>query len=68
VVFLSSPDGTSELPPADELRAWWDKVNKRLREGLSGLTPSDWLMKHTAVSEEDFAKDFLRNRLALTPP
>jgi hypothetical protein len=38
-----------------------------LREGLSRLTPSDWLMKHTAVSEEDFAKDFLRNRLANYP-
>jgi hypothetical protein len=49
----------------DELRAWWDEVNKRLREGLSRLTPSDWLMKHTAVSEEDFAKDPLRNRLAI---
>jgi hypothetical protein len=64
-VFLSSPDGASELPTADELRTWWDEVNKRLREGLTRLAPSDWLMKHTAVSEEDFAKDLLRNRLAI---
>jgi hypothetical protein len=64
-VFFSSPDGASELPMVDELRAWWDEVNKRMREGLSRLTPGDWLMKHTAVSEEDFVKDPLRNRLAI---
>jgi hypothetical protein len=26
---------------------------------------SDWLQRHTAVSEEDFAKDTSRNRFAI---
>jgi hypothetical protein len=64
-VFLSSPDGTADLPSHDELRAWWTEVNKKLSDGFATLSPGGWLERHTAVSEEDFAKDPLRNRLAV---
>ena len=32
---------------------------------FTALPPGDWLKRHEAVSEEDFAKEPLRNRLAV---
>ena len=64
-VFLSAADGASDLPPAEEVRETWRLVSDRLNAGIGRLSPSDWLQKHTAVSEEDFAKDPLRNKLSI---
>ena len=36
-----------------------------ITEALERFTPEEWLEKHTAVSDEDFAKDPGRNRLAV---
>jgi len=36
-----------------------------LFEGFASLSAVDWLKKHGAVSEEDFLKEPLRNRLAI---
>jgi DinB superfamily len=66
VLFLSNPDKTiPELPPVKEIKSAWDEVNGRLLTGFAGLSASGWLQKHTAVSEEEFAKDPLRNRFAV---
>jgi hypothetical protein len=40
-------------------------VNGKLRAGFATLSPADWLQKHASVSEEDFAKEPLRNRFAI---
>jgi DinB superfamily len=64
-IFLSSPDKASELPSIEVLRSAWLEVNKKLNEGIARLSASDWVAKHSAVSEEDFAKDPLRNRLSI---
>src|ERR1035437_4199877 len=64
-VFLSSPDGASTLPPIDVMREWWAQVNHLLDAGLHDLTLNDWVARHTAVSEEDFAKEPLRNRFSI---
>jgi DinB superfamily len=64
-VFLSSPDGAAEMPPPEELQGWWTEVNKKLSDGFATLSPGGWLQKHNAVSEEDFAQNPLRNRLAV---
>ena len=62
--FLTSPDkATSSIPSAAELRANWKEVNETLNKHLEGLSPDQWLQKHTSVSEEDFAKEPHRNRL-----
>jgi hypothetical protein len=65
--FLESPDrkfmGT-EVAPA-ELRKVWVKVNTKLTDSFETLEPQEWLERHGSVSEEDFAKDPLRNRLAV---
>jgi hypothetical protein len=64
-IFLSSPDGASTLPTVDVMRAWWAEVNQRLDAGLSDLTMKNWVARHTAVSEEDFANEPLRNRFSI---
>jgi hypothetical protein len=40
-------------------------VNGKLTDAFERFTAADWLEKHTAVSDEDFAKDATRNRLAV---
>jgi len=50
---------------AAELRRAWAEVNDKLTRAFEGFTLEDWLQKHTAVSDEDFAKDPGRNRLAV---
>ena len=63
--FVSAPDGAKDLPAATEVRAAWKLVGERLNSGIAGFSLSQWLEKHTAVSEEDFEKDPLRNRLSI---
>jgi hypothetical protein len=64
--FLSEADRKDGAgPSAAELKRWWDQVNAALAEGFARLTPQEWLQPHTAVSAEDFAKNPLRNRLAV---
>lgn len=64
--FITNPDGTLPDPlPAAELKALWTEINNKLTAALERFTPQQWLEKHTAVSNEDFAKDPTRNRLAV---
>jgi len=64
--FLTSPDRAHPDPvAATELRSAWSAVNGKLAEGFATLAAEDWLKRHTAVSEEDFAREPHRNRLAV---
>ena len=64
-VFLTSPDKAGELPSVEKIRETWRQVSDRLNQGIADLTVEKWLEPHTAVSSEDFAKDPLRNKLAI---
>jgi hypothetical protein len=63
---FTKPDKTipDELSAAD-LRRVFDEVNSKLTAGIEALPAADWLKRHSAVSEEDFAKEPLRNRLSV---
>ena len=64
--FLSDPDKKSpDRVPAADLRRAWSEVNQKLMAAFVALPPEEWLKRHDAVSEEDFAKEPLRNRLAV---
>ncbi len=64
--FVSNPDKSQAgIPSHDQVRRAWNVVNARLWEGFEKMSWSDWLGRHTAVSEEDFAKDASRNRFAI---
>src|ERR1700756_4817604 len=66
LVYIDQPDRAADDPVAPSvLKAASDDVARRLTEALERFTPEEWLEKHTAVSDEDFAKDPGRNRLAV---
>src|ERR1700675_149138 len=65
-IFVSSPDKTgAQLPSVGELRKYWDEVNAKLLSQFASLSADEWLQRHYAMSEEDYAKDPTRNRLAV---
>jgi len=65
-IFVLNPDKTGEqLPPVGELRKYWDEVNSRLLSQFASLSRDEWLQRHRSMSEEDYAKDPIRNRLAV---
>ena len=64
--YIANPDRVHADPlSATELRRAWAEVNDNLTRAFEGFTLEDWLQKHTAVSDGDFIKDPLRNRLAV---
>jgi DinB superfamily len=64
--YITNPDRALPDPlSASDLKKAWTEVNGKLVDAFERFTPADWLEKHTAVSDEDFAKDPTRNRLAV---
>jgi uncharacterized damage-inducible protein DinB len=64
--YITNPDRALADPlSATELRRAWAEVNDELTAAFEKFTLEDWLQKHTAVSDEEFAKDPARNRLAI---
>lgn len=62
--FIELPDkATSEIPSANELRQFWKEQNADLKQRFESLKAEDWFERHTAVSENDFAKEPHRNKL-----
>jgi hypothetical protein len=65
-IFISSPDKVgAQLPPVGELRRYWDEVNGKLLSQFATLSENEWLQRHRSMSDEDYAKDPTRNRLAV---
>jgi len=64
-IFISSPDKTTQLLPAREVKKCWEEVNGKLLSQFESLSADEWLLRHHAMSEEDYAKDPTRNRLAV---
>jgi len=63
-VFLTSPDKSGlPHPSLPELRKYWKEVNTRFSNSIANTSPEEWFGKHTAVSEEAFAKEPHRNKL-----
>ena len=65
-IFVSSPDKAgAPLPLVGELRKYWDEVNGKLLLQFASLSEEEWLQRHNVVTQEDYAKDPTRNRLAV---
>jgi len=65
-LFITNPDNpAAEFPAVEDLRQYWNTVNRQLTGFLKEWTPEEWLLKHTAVSDEDFAKEPHRNRFSV---
>src|SRR2546428_9930609 len=55
----------ADIPSHEEVHRAWNVVNAELWNGFEKMSWSDWVQRHSAVSEEDFAKDASRNRFAV---
>jgi hypothetical protein len=63
-IFLKNPDKSGlEKPSITQLRNQWTEVHDVLLAKLETLSLDQLLEKHTAVSDEDFAKEPHRNKL-----
>jgi hypothetical protein len=66
VAFVSNPDKSrADIPSHEQIRRAWNAVNAELWKGFEKMSWSDWIQRHSAVSEEDFVKDASRNRFAI---
>ena len=64
--FIKQADSAdAKYPSIDQLRENWKALNSRLESLFAELTPVQWLERHATVSEEDFANEPHRNRLAV---
>lgn len=62
--FINQKDNdATQTPSVPELRKMWEKQNILLQEKFEKMKPEEWFEKHTAVSDEDFAKEPHRNKL-----
>ena len=65
-IFLRAADKSGQaFPDAAPLRADWKASIDALHAGFDTLDGANWLGKHTAMSEEDHAKDPGRNKLSV---
>jgi len=65
-IFVAKPDKAIEpLPSVPELKKHWTEVNGSLSKKFAGLRPQEWLQRHMAMSDEDYAKEPTRNRLSV---
>jgi hypothetical protein len=65
-LFLKTPDNPqASIPSLTELRQKWETQQVVLNKHFNSLEPHQWLERHTAVSEEAFATEPHRNRLAV---
>jgi hypothetical protein len=66
VAFISNPDRSrADIPSQEQVRGAWSVVNTELWNGFEKMSSNDWALRHSSVSEEDFAKDPSRNRFAV---
>jgi hypothetical protein len=64
--FIDSADKAVADPISiGELRQAWKIVHEKLNVHFEQLSPAEWLERHATFSEEDFAKEPHRNRLAI---
>ena len=63
-IFIKNPDKSGiQKPETKQLRNYWNDVNEKLGKHFNNFSIEEWLQRHTAISEADFAKEPHRNRL-----
>jgi uncharacterized damage-inducible protein DinB len=63
-IFLANPENSDLTKPSiTEVKYYWHEITHRLAKFVHENSVDDWFTKHTAVSDEDFAKEPHRNKL-----
>ena len=64
--FLTNPDRSRpDRLSGAAVRQLYNDTNATLTRAMEALSAEQWLERHDAISPEDFAKEPLRNRLAV---
>jgi uncharacterized damage-inducible protein DinB len=65
-IFLKSPDKSAlEHPSVADLRKAFKETHQVLNSHFEKMSVNDWLSKHTAMTDEDLAKEPTRNKLSV---
>ncbi len=63
-IYIKNPDKSGiEGPSINQLKDYSSKVNEKITQHISTMPATEWFARHTAVTEEDFAKEPHRNKL-----
>jgi uncharacterized damage-inducible protein DinB len=61
--FFAPDNKNADYPPVSELKQKWSALNAHLTDKFSKMSSTEWLDRHTSVSEEDFKSNPQRNKL-----
>jgi hypothetical protein len=64
-IFSKNPDRVLPQPPVAEIRKAWKETHATLNKNFENLSVDAWLGKHTAMTDEDLAKEPTRNKLSV---
>ena len=65
-MFISTPDRVlAQTLSGADLKRIWEEINDALWHSFSKLSATEWLDKHTSVSDEAFAREPQRNRYTI---
>ncbi|MEJ0032548.1 MAG: DinB family protein [Bacteroidota bacterium] len=64
-IFSKNPDRALPQPSIDEIRKAWKETHAALNKHFEKLSVDEWLGKHTAMTDEDLAKEPTRNKLSV---
>jgi len=64
--FLRNPDKSGiDYPATPVLRQAWTDVHSQLSEHFKNLSAEAWLQRHDSMTDEDFEKDPVRNKVSV---
>lgn len=64
--FVKTPDKSGiSFPDIAALRTAWKQSNETLAAFFASMTPTQWMEKHTAMSDQDWINDPARNKLSV---
>ena len=64
--FVNNPDRSGlPMPEISTLKADWKQSNEVLTSYFNQMPASDWFTKHSAMTDEDLAKEPGRNKLSV---
>jgi hypothetical protein len=64
-IFVDQPDKAMAIPPVQQLRAQFKKVNEAILIHFATLSTDEWFTRHANVSAEDFVNAPQRNKLSI---
>lgn len=66
LAFIRNADQSDQdMPDPSLLKTYWYKVHEGLKYSFLTITDDEWLSRHTAMTDQDFDLDPMRNKLSV---